>query len=178
MRNPFRRVSRTAPTDPCNAEKKTAMALTDNQSTGCEPEINRIEGRLVVMGNESRFSDEQIEYAVDMARRMSYEILAVNSAPLSCDTFSLFPTSRNKLCQEFKSISENSARTFRDAAESQGVAFNHVVKFDEPEQALSSLQKEYANIEFVISDAPANTAANRVSETERPRNELLVYAMM
>ena len=88
------------------------------------------------MGNESRFSGEQIEYAVDMAQRMSYEILAMNSAPLSCDSFSLFSTSRNKLCQEFQSISESNASAFREAAETQGVPFTHVVKFDEPEQAL------------------------------------------
>lgn len=178
MRNLFRKVRRTAPTDSCDTEKKLSKALTDDDQARSESETQKIEGRLVVMGNESRFSDEQIEYALDMAQRMSYEILAMNSAPLSCDSFSLFSTSRNKLCQEFKSISESNASAFREAAEAQGVPFTHVVKFDEPEQALTALQKEYANIEFVISDAPSNTAVNHASESQRPRNELLVYAMM
>ena len=43
--------------------------------------------QLLVVGRESTFSKEIIDYALDMAQRMSYEILALNTAPLSCDTF-------------------------------------------------------------------------------------------
>jgi hypothetical protein len=113
-----------------------------------------------------------------MAQRMSYEILALNSAPLSCDSFNLFSTSRSKLCQEFKSISEAHAADFRKAAEMKGVPFVHVVKFDEPEQALACLQKEYDNIEFVIADARPHTSVENVTESNRPKSELLVYSMI
>ena len=39
--------------------------------------------RLVVIGRESVFSQEIIDYAIEMAERMSYEIIALNAAPLS-----------------------------------------------------------------------------------------------
>ncbi|MGD2150208.1 MAG: hypothetical protein PVF99_06345, partial [Desulfobacterales bacterium] len=68
--------------------------------------------RLLVMGRESDFSKEIIDYALEMAQRMSYEILALNTAPLSCETFKLFSSSRNQVCQEFKSMSEKSADLF------------------------------------------------------------------
>ena len=52
--------------------------------------------KLVVVGKESTFSQEIIDYAIDMAERMSYEIVALNTAPLSCETFKL-SSSRTKL---------------------------------------------------------------------------------
>ena len=54
--------------------------------------------KLLVMGRESTFSKEIIDYALEMAQRMSYDILALNTAPLSCETFKLFSSSRNQVC--------------------------------------------------------------------------------
>jgi hypothetical protein len=109
--------------------------------------------RLLVMGRESTFSKEIIDYALDMAQRMSYEILALNTAPLSCETFKLFSSSRNQVCEEFKSMSEKSAGLFQEAAAERGVPFNHVVMFSEPEEALESITREHKDIAFVISDS-------------------------
>jgi len=90
----------------------------------------------------------------------------------------LFSTSRNKLCQEFRSISEKNAAAFRQIAETERVPFVHVVKFDEPEQALASLQNEYDQIEFVIADEQPQVAMDRAAESNRPKRELLVYSMI
>jgi len=179
MRNPFKRAKNSTRTDfsQQQAERSTSARI----DTGADAGGNRAdgtEGRLVVMGMESMFSDEVVGYAIDMAKRMSYEILALNSAPLSCDSFGLFSTSRSKLCQEFRSISEKNAASFRQAAEAERVPFVHLVKFDEPEQALASLQNEYDNIEFVIADEQPQAAVDRVAESSRPKRELLVYSMI
>ena len=153
--------------------------------TSCEPkqiedmdEPSSIEGKLVVMGRESDFSQEVISYAVDMAKRMSFEILALNSAPLNCDAFSLFSTSKNKLCNEFKEISENNAMAFRHAAEENGIPFTQIIKFDEPDKALSDVQREFGHIEFVISEPQPSSNVNRVANQNRPQNEVLVYSMI
>ena len=178
MRNPFKRAKKTTQNDNTQSEKGVAAATLDDGVTRNESGDGNVEGRLVVMGNESMFSDEVVDYAIDMAQRMSYEILALNSAPLSCDSFSLFSTSRNKICQEFRSISEKNAADFSKAAEEKGIPFVHVVKFDEPEQALASLQQEYDNIEFVIADAQPQASVDNVAESSRPRSEVLVYSMI
>jgi len=178
MRNPFKRAKKNTRTELSVPEKRLTSATVDTDAAESVRNVDGVEGRLVVMGHESMFSDEVVDYAIDMAKRMSYEILALNSAPLSCDSFSLFSTSRSKLCQEFQSISENNTAAFRKTAETEGIPFVHVVKFDEPEQALASLQKEFENIEFVIADSQPQAAVDRVTETNRPRNELLVYSMI
>ncbi|GAB6906223.1 hypothetical protein DESC_880032 [Desulfosarcina cetonica] len=179
MRNPFRRRAKknTLKDQPAAEQQLTAKAL--DAAVPANELAGGVEGRLVVMGNESQFSDEVVDYAIDMARRMSYEIVALNSAPLSCDSFGLFSTSRSKLCDEFQSICSVNGQTFRQAAEAAGIPFVQVVKFDEPEQALSSLQHEFSNIEFVIADSqPQAETTDRIAQTNSLRNEVLVYSMI
>lgn len=178
MRNPLKRAKKTAATSAIHNETEIEAAVVRSSASAIEQAAAATEGKLLVMGQESAFSEEVVAYAIDMAQRMSFEILALNSAPLSCDSFSLFSTSRSKLCKEFQSISEENALAFRQAAEANRIPFTHVVKFDDPEQALSSVQHEYGNIEFVISDSPQASTVDRVTNTNRPRNEVLVYSMI
>ncbi len=135
-------------------------------------------GKLLVMGRESNFSREIIDYALEMAKRMSYEILALNTAPLSCETFQLFSSSRNKLCNEFRTIAAENARAFQKEAEELGIPFHHVVKFSDPDEALEEIKKEYNDIEFVVSDSEEDQASNRVEDRERARHEIFVYSVV
>ncbi len=134
--------------------------------------------KLLVMGRESDFSKEIIDYALEMAQRMSYEILALNTAPLSCETFKLFSSSRNQVCEEFKSMSEKSAGLFQEAAAEKGIPFDHVVMFSEPEEALESINREHKDIAFVISESVEDRGESRIEEGERLRRNLYVYSMV
>jgi hypothetical protein len=134
--------------------------------------------KLLVMGRESDFSKEIIDYALEMAQRMSYEILALNTAPLSCETFKLFSSSRNQVCEEFKSMSEKSAGLFQEAAAEKGIPFDHVVMFSEPEEALESINREHKDIAFVVSESVEDRGESRIEEGERLRRNLYVYSMV
>ena len=144
------------------AEKKEAQAPT----------------KLLVMGRESDFSKEIIDYALEMAERMSYEIIALNTAPLSCETFKRFSSSRNQVCEEFKSMSEKNAGLFQEAAVEKGIPFHHIVMFSEPEEALQSITREHKDIAFVVSETVEDRADNRIEEGERLRTNLFVYSMV
>ncbi len=134
--------------------------------------------KLLVMGRESNFSKEIIDYALEMAHRMSYEILALNTAPLSCETFKLFSSSRNQVCEEFKNMSEENAGLFQKAAAEKGIPFDHIVMFNEPEAALESITKEYRDIAFVVSESVEDRSESRIEEGERLRSNVYVYAMV
>ena len=134
--------------------------------------------RLLVMGRESDFSKEIIDYALDMAQRMTYEILALNTAPLSCETFKLFSSSRNQVCEEFKSMSEKSAGLFQEAAAEKGIPFDHVVMFSKPEEALESINREHKDIAFVVSESVEDRGESRIEEGEQLRRNLYVYSMV
>jgi hypothetical protein len=141
----------------------------DNEKTGA---------KLLVVGRESTFSQEIIDYALEMAQRMSYEILALNTVPLSCETFKFFSSPRKNLCKEFQQISEENVRAFQKASETNGIPFSHVVKFIEPDEALEEMKKEFRDIEFVISEAEENQVIDRVEEGERARSDIFVYTMV
>jgi hypothetical protein len=134
--------------------------------------------KLLVMGRESTFSEEIIEYALDMAKRMSYDIVALNTAPLSCETFKLFSSSRDQVCEEFKSMSEKNAGLFQEAAAEKGISFHHIVMFSEPEEALESITKEHRDIAFVISESVEDRTESRIEEGEQLRRNVYVYSMV
>jgi hypothetical protein len=143
-----------------------------------EEQEEKFAAQLLVVGRESTFSREIVDYALEMAQRMSYEILALNTVSLSCETFKLFSLSSNKLCREFQEISEDNARVFREAAEKIDIPFSHVVKFIEPDEALEEMKREFRDIEFVISEAEEDQATSRVEAGERVRREIFVYTMV
>ncbi len=55
------------------------------------------QGTLLVIGRESDFSSELIRYALDISKRMSYEILAMNAAGFDNESFRLFPAARQRV---------------------------------------------------------------------------------
>jgi len=135
-------------------------------------------GKLVVVGRESEFPMDLVSYALDMAERLSYEIVALNTAPLSCETFKFFSSSRSKLCQDFQSLAEQSAATFRDEVLQRGLSFTHVVKFCDIDEALSELQGEIGGIDFIVSDARQEAVQQPPGEGPRLQSEIVVYAMV
>jgi len=134
--------------------------------------------KLLVMGKESTFSKEIIDYVLEMAQRMSYGILALNTAPLSCETFKLFSSSHNQVCEEFKSMSKENAGLFQEAAAEKGIPFGHIVMFSEPEEALESITKEHSDIAFVVSATVEDRSDSRIEDSERLRTNLFVYSVV
>ena len=134
--------------------------------------------KLLVMGQESTFSKEIVDYAVEMAQRMSYEILALSTAPLSCDTFKMFSSSHRKVCEDFRRLSEENTRPFKQAASAQGIPFEHVVMFNEPEAALEAITRKDESISFVISETVEDRDVKRQESTEQLRPSLYVYSVV
>lgn len=134
-------------------------------------------GKLLVLGRESNFSREVMDYALEMAQRMSYEIVALNTAPLSCDTFKKFSASQKELCRNFRHMSEEHAKTFQREAEKLGIGFQHVVKFTDREEALHEINQEIRDIEFVVSDRE-KASVNRAEQEDRAAQPIFVYSMI
>ena len=118
-------------------------------------------GRLLVIGRESDFSSELIQYALEMSKRMSYEILALNAAGFNNESFKLFPAARKKVCQDFQEIAEKNAVLFRKAAQKENIPFFHVVKLSERDEAIAEIREEFGDIDYVVS----------VSEEEPPQQK-------
>lgn len=140
---------------------------------------NEEEGKskLLVLSRESRFSEDSIAYALDMAQRLSYEILALSSAPLSSETIDL-AFSRSKVCSEFQKLAEENVKSFKERAEELSIPFTHVVKFRDKDSAVEEITREFKDVEFVISDTEDERPVERVSQDNRPRPRMYVYSML
>ena len=134
---------------------------------------------LLVLAKGSRFSREMREYALDMAQRLGYEILALNSAPIKKETWRFFNLEAQNLREEFKSSSEKNFETFQNEADEKGVSITHLVKFIDKEEALQELKNENLNPDFIISDSePVQSRSEDRNRPEQPRNDLCVYTLM
>ncbi len=122
-------------------------------------------GRLLVIGRESDFSSELIRYALEMSKRMSYQILALNAAGFSNESFKLFPKARESVCQDFQEISAKNAALFRRAAEKEDIPFVHEVKCCDRDEAIADLRKEIGDIDYVVCE----------SDDEAVRGKIMAY---
>ncbi len=115
-------------------------------------EVVAHEGRLLALGRDSEFSEGLIDYALEMAERLSYEILAVNAAGFSEESFRSFPSARKRVWRDFCNVSEESAARFRKAASEKGIRFAHQVKFSGRDLAIREVAQEVGEIDFVVSE--------------------------
>jgi DNA-binding NtrC family response regulator len=112
-------------------------------------------GRLLVLGQQSGFSGDLVDYALEMAGRLSYEVVALNAAGFSQESFRSFPGARDKVCQDFLAVSEQNAVPFREAAAEKGIPFSHLVKFTSADDATAEVRGEVGDIDYVICESEA-----------------------
>lgn len=154
-------------------DSQTAKVLT-NKSPRKTP------GKLVVVGDDSEFSEDIINYGLEMAQRMEYEIVALNTAPLIGKNFKVFTPPWKKVCEEFQVHSEENVKSFQQKAEKQKIRFTHAVEFVEIDDALEKLKTRFRNISLVVSKPEIledEAAQNPGKHPSNPRKGFLVYAM-
>lgn len=134
-------------------------------------------GVLLVIGNGDSFSQRITDYAIEMAERMAYRIVALNIAPVPEETFRFFAPPQNQM-EEFEEISAQNALRFKEAAEAHGLSFSHIVRFGETDSVIESLRKEYGEIDFVVSEPREEQAAERAENENRAGKQLYVYSMV
>ena len=136
-------------------------------------------GKLVVVGNDSEFSEDIIDYALEMAQRMELEILALNTAPIISKTFKVFSPSWKKVCGEFQSHSEENVKPFQQKAVENRIGFTHTVEFVEIDVALEKLKTRFKDINLVVSKSEVEEEApvNLSQQSSERKQGFLVYTM-
>lgn len=133
---------------------------------------------LVVASQESRFPDDMMAYALEMAQRMDYDIIAVNAANLTPDVTEFFSSTHNDLYKHFEQDSVANAEVFREKAEALGLKFAHVTNYADVDHALSDITKECGQVEFVITENREKARIRETPEsTQRIAQRLCVYSV-
>lgn len=133
---------------------------------------------LVVASLESRFSDDMVEYALDMAKRMDYGIIAVNAANLTHDVTSFFSTTQEELYADFKDTAGKNVVSFKEKAAELGLKFAHTTSQADVDHAISDITNECGQIEFIISENKSPVAVRDAAVNQnRIAQRLCVYSV-
>ncbi len=130
---------------------------------------------LLVVGNEDIFSPRLIEYALEMAQRMCYRIAALSVAPVSESALKKLPMP--EAVSEFEQRARQSAQQFAKAAEKEGIPFEHIVRYGQPDAVVEKVAKEFGNVEFVVSEPTGEQLADSVAGEGRSEKQLYVYSV-
>ncbi len=157
------------------AQAGVEHSLSQDETMTCKQKTKQ---NLVVASHNNRFSDKMVDYALEMAKRMNYGIIAVNAANLTHDVTEFFSATHDELYNDFKQTSLQNVVSFQEKASALGLKFAHVTKFSDIDHAIEDITKECGTIEFIISENREPTRARGVTEKEqRIAQQLCVYSI-
>lgn len=147
-------------------------------SSKLETQTSKQGRNLLVATHESRFSEDMINYALEMAARMKYGIIAVNAANITHDVTEFFSASHDHLFNEFKTASEQNILSFKTRAKEKGLSFAHDVHFSNMDHAIAKTTREDGKIEFIISENREPARVRGAAENgKRIAQRLCVYSV-
>lgn len=111
--------------------------------------------RILVVGTEETFSQKLVEYAVWFAKRMEYELVALNCVPFGREAPKVMSAYKDELRKEFEIQAASGAELLAYRSQSEGVPFKHLVKFGSPDRCIRETHQELDGIEFVVAEPGA-----------------------
>jgi hypothetical protein len=119
------------------------------------PQENR---KILIVSREARFSESVVNYAVNLAERLGYDLIALNVGSGSTKGLLQSPYGYFQ-GEKFKSSAKKAAARIEGRLKTKGLGFEHLVRFGEVGPAVEALNHEKKRIEFVLN-------ASEISEAE------------
>lgn len=111
----------------------------------------KIEGHntILVIGNEDNFTKNLMNYAVNMAKRLDFELIALNviETPLIMNT-----EKREKAVNTFRENCILNVTKFQDAARKSGVPFTHLIEVGNEDETIKRLQEIYPGMRYALTE--------------------------
>jgi hypothetical protein len=105
--------------------------------------------KLLVVGSEHGFSEKLVNHSINMAKRMGYEIAALNVIPVGMRIFSVL---HDTVKDELKSKTEKEAEEFSKKAAEMKISFTHAVKFGNRDKIIREVSSEYMETLFILTE--------------------------
>ncbi len=129
-------------------EPQYAQEVLNESSAAARPAEKK---SILVLGNEDSFADYLVNYAIDMAERFDYEIIALNALPMSRKT-RLLKGFADEIGERFQDSAARAGTAFKQRAEERGVPFRQEIQLMSEQKAIRHLHREHGNIEFVLTE--------------------------
>jgi 2-succinyl-5-enolpyruvyl-6-hydroxy-3-cyclohexene-1-carboxylate synthase len=123
--------------------------------------------KILVVGKEDIFTERVMDYAVSLADRLGYDIVAMNVNTVVGQSGTFLHPFKKHLREEFEVHATQAAGLLREKAVAKGIQFEHVVKFGEVTKAVKQLHHEFEHIELVVTE-PESHAEHSDAELAIP----------
>ncbi len=124
--------------------------LRMNQDTSRKPEVPR---KILVVGRGDTLDEEAIDYAVNLAERLGYDIIGLNVDPMLGQKSRFFSPYKYHLREKFSQRAQAVGAEIKKKLAQKGIGFEQMVKFGDLGKAVAEVNRQVKRIEFVITQA-------------------------
>jgi len=130
------------------------MSMLEGRAEEATSGERRERKKILVVGKEELFTEEIVNYAIHLAERLDYDILAMNVGTAWREGATL--TSQAHLREAFKRRATAVGVAFKRKAAQSDIHCEHVVKFGNLGTAVEELIHGIKRIEFVVTESEAS----------------------
>jgi len=128
--------------------------------------------KILVIGHEEGFSEKLSAYALDMAKRLDFELVALNvtSAPLF-----LSGEKREAAIKAFTEDARRSGAVLQEKAVASGIVFTHRVEIAHQEEVVEKLHSQDSGLRYVLTEPDPEVAKKQKDRITIPVFDLGCY---
>jgi hypothetical protein len=120
----------------------------EGQETPPKPEVSR---KILVVGKGETLDAEAVDYAVNLAERLGYDLIALNVNTTLGQKGRFFSPYKYHLREKFAQRARAAGEALKKKVALRGVNFEQVVKFGDLGRAVAEVNRQIKRIEFVIT---------------------------
>jgi len=131
--------------------------------------------KILVIGHEDGFSEKLSDYALDMAKRLDFELMALNvtSTPLS-----LSGDKREAAIAAFTQGAQHSGADLGKKAAGKGIVFTHRIEIAHQDEIVEKLHSEDSGLRYVLTEPDPEVAQKQKERVAIPVFDLGSYQSM
>ncbi len=134
-------------------EAGAATASFSMSQAAADGRSSQVKRKILVVGKGSTFTPAVLDYAVNLAQRLGYDLIGMSLNPSLEQLGKFFSPYNLRLRSKFNQQAQAAWELVRPGLAQQGISSEHVVKFSEVAEAVKDLNHEVKRIDFVITDA-------------------------
>jgi len=123
---------------------------SEGQEMSAKPEVSR---KILVVSQGETLDTEVMDYAVNLAERLGYDLVALSVNPALGQKGRFFSPYRRHLREKFSQRALAAGEALKRKLAFKGISFEQVVKFGALAQAVAEVNRKTKRIEFVIAPA-------------------------
>ena len=133
-------------------EAGAAVASFSMSQAAADGRSSQVKRKILVVGKGSTFTPAVLDYAVNLAQRLGYDLIGMSLNPTLEQLGKFFSPYNLRLRSKFSQQAQAAWELVRPDLARQGISSEHVVKFADVAEAVKDLNHEVKRIDFVITD--------------------------